>query len=71
MRAHGFVGIIANTSIEGEYLDSPRADGFFAMAEELGVPVFLHPGPGPATCQGVRDHGLVEGSGATVMSRWG
>ena len=25
VRADGFVGIIANTSIEGEYLDSPRA----------------------------------------------
>jgi predicted TIM-barrel fold metal-dependent hydrolase len=60
VRADGFVGIIANTSIEGEYLDSPRADGFFAMAEELGVPVLLHPGSGPATCQGVRDSGLVE-----------
>jgi predicted TIM-barrel fold metal-dependent hydrolase len=58
--ADGFVGIIANSSIEGEYLDSPRADGFFAMAEELGVPILLHPGTGPATCQGVRDHGLVE-----------
>ena len=60
VRANGFVGIIANTSIEGEYLDSPRADGFFAMAEELGVPVLLHPGSGPAACQGVGDHGLVE-----------
>ena len=60
VRAGGFVGIIANTSIQGEYLDSPRADGFFAMAEELGVPVLLHPGTGPATCQGVRDFGLVE-----------
>ena len=60
VRADGFVGIIANTSIEGEYLDSPRADGFFAMAEELGVPILLHPGTGPATCQGVRDQGLVE-----------
>jgi predicted TIM-barrel fold metal-dependent hydrolase len=60
VRAGGFVGIIANTSIEGEYLDSPRADGFFAMTEELGVPILLHPGSGPATCQGVRDNGLVE-----------
>jgi len=60
VRSGGFVGIIANTSIEGEYLDSPRADGFFAMAEELGVPILLHPGTGPATCQGVRDFGLVE-----------
>lgn len=60
VRAGGFAGLIANTSVQGEYLDSPRADGFFAMAEELGVPVLLHPGTDPATCQGVRDYGLVE-----------
>jgi aminocarboxymuconate-semialdehyde decarboxylase len=63
VRAGGFVGIMANTSVQGEYLDSPRADGFFAMAEELGVPVMLHPGSDPAACQGVKDYGLVEMAG--------
>ena len=60
VRAGGFVGVIANTSVQGEYLDSPRADGFFAMLEELDVPVLLHPGTDPATSRGVRDYGLVE-----------
>ncbi|KAF4407475.1 MULTISPECIES: amidohydrolase family protein [Streptomyces] len=55
-----FVGLIANTSVRGEYLDSPKADSFFAMAAELDVPVLLHPGSGPAAAQGVTDYGLVE-----------
>ena len=43
VRDGGFVGLIVNTSVKGEYLDSERADPFFEMASELGVPVFLHP----------------------------
>jgi hypothetical protein len=39
----GFVGLMVNTSVRGEYLDSPRADDFFAMASELDVPILLHP----------------------------
>lgn len=38
-----FVGLIVNTSVQGEYLDSERADSFFAMTSELDVPIFLHP----------------------------
>src|SRR5947209_1181451 len=39
----GFVGLIINTSVRGEYLDAERSEPFFAMAAELGVPIFLHP----------------------------
>jgi aminocarboxymuconate-semialdehyde decarboxylase len=60
LRDGGFVGIIANTSVRGEYLDAARADDFFAMVDELDVPVLLHPGTDPAACQGVSDYGLVE-----------
>ncbi|MGW1979470.1 amidohydrolase family protein [Streptomyces sp. NPDC001889] len=60
LRDDAFVGLIANTSVRGEYLDSPKADGFFAMAAEQGVPVLLHPGSGPAAAHGVQDYGLVE-----------
>jgi predicted TIM-barrel fold metal-dependent hydrolase len=60
VRDQGFVGIISNTSVRGEYLDSPRADGFFAMIAEADVPVLLHPGSEPACCSGLRDYGLVE-----------
>jgi len=56
----GFVGLIVNTSVGGEYLDSPRADAFFAMAAELGKPVFLHPPAEPVGSDSIEDFRLVE-----------
>ena len=32
-----------NTSVDGEYLDSRRADPFWDLVTRLDVPVFLHP----------------------------
>ena len=60
VRDGGFVGLIVNTSVQGEYLDSPGADEFFDMAVELDVPVFLHPGAEPVGTGSVRDFRLVE-----------
>jgi aminocarboxymuconate-semialdehyde decarboxylase len=56
----GFVGLIVNTSVGGEYLDSPRADEFFAMAAELGKPIFLHPPAEPVGSASIEDFRLVE-----------
>jgi aminocarboxymuconate-semialdehyde decarboxylase len=56
----GFVGLIVNTSVSGEYLDSPRADDFFEMAAELGKPVFLHPPAEPVGSDSIEDFRLVE-----------
>ena len=56
----GFVGLIVNTSVGGEYLDSPRADSFFAMAAELGKPIFLHPPAEPVGSASIEDFRLVE-----------
>ncbi len=56
----GFVGLIVNSSVRGRYLDSEEADDFFAMAAELGVPVFLHPGAEPVGSDSVTDFRLVE-----------
>ena len=56
----GFVGLIVNTSVAGEYLDSPRADPFFEMAAELGKPVFLHPPAEPVGSGSIEDFRLVE-----------
>jgi aminocarboxymuconate-semialdehyde decarboxylase len=56
----GFVGLIVNTSVRGEYLDSERADAFFAMAAELDVPVFLHPPAEPVGAASLRDYRLLE-----------
>lgn len=55
-----FVGLIANTSVRGEYLDSERAAAFFALAEEADVPVLLHPPAAPAAGQGLRALPLLE-----------
>jgi len=60
VREGGFVGLIVNSSVQGRYLDSNDADDFFAMAAELGVPVFLHPGAEPVGAGSVRDFRLVE-----------
>jgi aminocarboxymuconate-semialdehyde decarboxylase len=36
-------GIMVGSSVEGEYLDSPRATPFFELVTELDVPLFVHP----------------------------
>ncbi|HEV3323753.1 MAG TPA: amidohydrolase family protein [Solirubrobacteraceae bacterium] len=66
VRDGGFVGLIVNTSVGGEYLDSPRADEFFAMAAELGKPIFLHPPAEPVGSDSVEDFRLVEQVGRFV-----
>jgi predicted TIM-barrel fold metal-dependent hydrolase len=75
-----FVGLIANSSVDGEYLDSPRADEFFAMAAQHRAPVMLHPPAEPAGSRGLRDPRLVEhvarpcdvatGTAAIVFAGW-
>jgi len=39
----GLKGFMINTSVAGEYLDSPNAVPFFEQATAFDVPVFLHP----------------------------
>ena len=36
-------GIMINSSVNGEYLDSSRAIPFFQLVSELDVPLFVHP----------------------------
>jgi aminocarboxymuconate-semialdehyde decarboxylase len=43
IRIDGLRGVMIPTSIDGEYLDSRRADAFWALATQLDVPVFVHP----------------------------
>ncbi|HEX6436510.1 MAG TPA: amidohydrolase family protein [Candidatus Binatia bacterium] len=43
VRDYKLKGIMINTSVNGEYLDSPRATPFFELASELDVPLFVHP----------------------------
>jgi aminocarboxymuconate-semialdehyde decarboxylase len=39
----GLRGVMVGSSIEGEYLDSPRAEPFWELVTRLDVPVFIHP----------------------------
>src|SRR5204862_3307791 len=55
-----FVGLVVNTSINGEYLNSDRAHDFFAMAAELRCPVLLHPPACPVGAGSFGDFGMVE-----------
>jgi aminocarboxymuconate-semialdehyde decarboxylase len=63
VREGGFVGIITNSSVDGEYLDSPKCDEFFAMVDELDVPVLLHPPAEPVGGDRLADFRLVEALG--------
>ena len=40
---YGFRGVIINSHIQGEYLDSPRFRPVLATIERLGIPLYLHP----------------------------
>ena len=66
VRDGGFVGLIVNTSVKNEYLDSERADPFFEMAAELDKPIFLHPPAEPVGSDSLEDFRLVEQVGRFV-----
>ena len=43
VREYGLKGIMVNSSVNGEYLDSARATPFFELVADLDVPLFVHP----------------------------
>lgn len=55
-----FVGLITTSSVHGELLGSPRADSFFALAAEAGVPVLVHAPAEPVGTERVDETGFVE-----------
>jgi aminocarboxymuconate-semialdehyde decarboxylase len=56
-----FVGLIANTSVQGQYLNTPAAEDFFALADAAGAPVLLHPPAQPVEAGAFGGHlGLIE-----------
>jgi aminocarboxymuconate-semialdehyde decarboxylase len=61
----GMRGAPIGGSVEGEELSSPRFDPFWAKAEELGVPLFMHPQPAPGTTENDRLQGA-GGLGNTI-----
>src|SRR3990172_2714779 len=43
VREYSLKGIMVNSSVNGEYLDSPPAVPFFELVTDLNVPLFVHP----------------------------
>lgn len=55
----GLTGLMINSHVRGEYLDHPRFEPIFATAEELDVPIYLHPNtPSDAFIRPMLDAGL-------------
>jgi aminocarboxymuconate-semialdehyde decarboxylase len=60
LRQQEFTGLIVNSSVRGEFLDDERTDDFFAMAEESGAPVLLHPPAIPVAADAMKKVGAIE-----------
>jgi predicted TIM-barrel fold metal-dependent hydrolase len=60
LREKEFTGLIVNSSVRGEFLDDERTDDFFAMAEETGAPVLLHPPAVPVAADAMKAVGAIE-----------
>ncbi len=59
----GLKGVIINSHTQGEYLDDPKYRVLFEAAQELDVPIYLHPRtPSPAMIDPFLAYGL-EGAG--------
>jgi predicted TIM-barrel fold metal-dependent hydrolase len=65
VREHGFVGALINGHVDGRYLDDTFFWPVFECAEQLGVPVYLHPTVPP---QPVID-AYYRGFGAKISAR--
>jgi aminocarboxymuconate-semialdehyde decarboxylase len=53
----GFVGILLDTNLAGAWCDEPQFHWLYARAEEIGIPVLLHPAK-PLTTEQVKGYEL-------------
>ncbi len=63
---HHFRGALINGTTQGLFLDDAQFAPLLARAEELGVPLYLHPGVPPAPVRGVYYDRLPHGLGARL-----
>lgn len=63
VREHRFRGAMINGTTQGLFLDDPQFAPLLARAEELGVPLYLHPGVPPAPVRSVYYERLPNGLG--------
>lgn len=56
----GFKGALVNGATSGRYLDHPSFEPLLAKAEQLDVPIYLHPAPSPKPARDALYGGLPE-----------
>lgn len=68
----GFLGALINGTTNGLFLDHPSYDGLLSAAEELDVPIYIHPHLPPEPVRQAYYSGLPEGSARVLESAgWG
>ena len=68
----GFRGALINGQTRGEFLDGEKYWPIFARAEELGVPIYLHPGEPSPAIQAAYYSGLPPQTARSLtLSAWG
>jgi len=68
----GFHGALVNGATDGRFLDDPVFEPIFARAEELDLPIYLHPGiPTPAVRNAYYDNLPGNFSFTLALSAWG
>ncbi len=68
----GFKGAIVNGLTDGLFLDDERFFPVLRTAQELGVPIYLHPAPPPKTVRDSYFSGLSSGYGQLLsIAGWG
>jgi predicted TIM-barrel fold metal-dependent hydrolase len=72
IRTLGFKGAIVNGTTDGLFLDNPKFTPILEAAQELDVPIYLHPAPPPKTVQEAYYQDLPDGYGQMLsIAGWG
>lgn len=58
VKQYGFRGTMIRGTVDGQFLDHPRFAPLFAKAEQLNVPIYLHPGIPPKAVADVYYSGI-------------
>ncbi len=72
VKIHNFCGALINGLTQGEFLDHTKFAPILQKAEELNVPIYLHPGLPPKAVEEAYYSGLPKHSGTALsVSGWG
>lgn len=68
----GFCGAIVNGTIDGKFLDDPQFDGILSVAEQLDLPIYIHPHLPPRSVYEAYYSGLPGSAGVAISTAgWG